>query len=199
MSKFIDSIYDKLGNVILAKTVTKAVWGQSTGNRLDQELSGIEAALASPNTGTTADTAYAKGKYIYHVLNKELYKAKSAIAQGASFNKASGGNVEVVNIGDELLTLNSNIATISMLKQVYVINRSSSQSISVDINGCNMVRITAARGSNLQIIAYEALADGISESVVGTKLISITKSGSILTGTPVGNMGYVVTVEWFKN
>ena len=72
MSKFIDSIYDKLGNVILAKTVTKAVWGQTTGNRLDQELSGIEAALASPNTGTTADTAYAKGKYIYHVLNKEL-------------------------------------------------------------------------------------------------------------------------------
>ena len=111
MSTFIDSIFDKLGNVILPKTVTKAVWGQTTGNRLDQELSGIEAALASPNTGTTADTAYAKGKYIYHVLNKELYKAKSAIAQGASFNKASGGNVEVVNIGDELLTLNSDIAT----------------------------------------------------------------------------------------
>ena len=109
MSTFIDNIFDKIGNVILPKTVTKAVWGQTSGNRLDQELDGIEAALAQPNTGTSADRAYSAGKYIYHVKNKELYKAKSNIASGAAFNKASGGNVDVVNIGDQLQTISSEL------------------------------------------------------------------------------------------
>lgn len=110
MSTFIDSIFDKIGNVILPKTVTKAVWGQTSGNRLDQELDGIEAALAQPNTGDNADIAYSAGKYIYHVKNKELYRAKSNIASGAAFNKASGGNVDVVNIGDQLQTISSDLA-----------------------------------------------------------------------------------------
>lgn len=112
MSTFIDSIFDKIGNVILPKTVTKAVWGQTSGNRLDQELDGIEAALAQPNTGDNADIAYSAGKYIYHVKNKELYRAKSNIASGAAFNKASGGNVDVVNIGDQLQTISSDLADV---------------------------------------------------------------------------------------
>lgn len=112
MSTFIDSIFDKIGNVILPKTVTKAVWGQASGNRLDQELDGIEAALAQPNTGVNADSAYSAGKYIYHVKNKELYKAKSNIASGAAFNKASGGNVDVVKIGDQLQSISGDLASL---------------------------------------------------------------------------------------
>ena len=86
-----------------------------------------------------------------------------------------------------------------MLKQVITINRSSSQSITVDVSDCNMVRITAARGANLQFIVYEVLAGGISETYVGTKLLAASISGTTLTCAPSANMGYVVTVEVFKN
>ena len=95
--------------------------------------------------------------------------------------------------------LYSDLANISMLKQVITINRSSTQSITVDISDCNMVRITAARGANLQFIVYEVLSGGISETYVGTKLLTASISGTTLTCVPSANMGYVVTVEVFKN
>ena len=98
---------NKGGDEVYANTLTRKVYDNTNGNRLDQIIDGIEAALGSPNIGVAADVNYAAGEHIYHVQNKELYKAKTLISQGATFNKASGGNVDVVSLGDEIMQLNS--------------------------------------------------------------------------------------------
>lgn len=48
MSKIIDWLYDKLGNTLIPKTVTKAVY-DSEGNSLDGILSGLESSVSDAN------------------------------------------------------------------------------------------------------------------------------------------------------
>lgn len=78
------------------------------------KINGVESVLATVNTGTTADQAYAEGDFILIDGTNVLYKALSAIAQGASFTTGSGGNVEQTTIGAVLKYLASNLGVTSL-------------------------------------------------------------------------------------
>ena len=78
------------------------------------KINGVESVLATVNTGTTADQAYAEGDFILMDDTNVLYKAISAIAQGASFTTGSGGNVEQTTIGAVLKALASSAGATSL-------------------------------------------------------------------------------------
>lgn len=70
----------------------------------------LRSAIAIVEDTDTASQAIASGKYV--MWKGDLYKASSAIAQGATLSSESGGNLTVVSDGG-LNELNSNIATLS--------------------------------------------------------------------------------------
>lgn len=76
------------------------------------KINGMEAVLATVNTGTTADQAYAQGDFILMDGTNVLYKALSAIASGASFTTGSSGNVEQTTIGAVLKSLNTTASNV---------------------------------------------------------------------------------------
>ena len=75
--------------------------------RIKAECDALEAGFASVQTTSVATRAYAKGSYL--VYNGNLYKVTTAIASGGTITP--GTNCSRTNVGNELVSLTSGLAT----------------------------------------------------------------------------------------
>lgn len=193
MSAIIDTLKNKLGVLVYPKTLTKAVYDETTQDRLDntlgtatltttaQNLKGAINEIKSLTTATklisasqySAASTYILGEYV--IYNDVFYKCTTAITVAEPWTI---GHWTATNLGNELSTTNTNLGT-------------KAPQSALDATNANVMTNTSNIATHTNQIA--SLSSGSPKGVYATV-------SALTTAFPSGNANtYIVTADgkWY--